>query len=94
MGLARYSESTSGELSKDVYSLRIRLKTSEKTFLRFLYRNLHRESRTRVCHMTMSNLLCNCNIMEYGSTPYVGMALEKNGLPIQCVQNDMLRTLL
>ena len=33
-------------------------------------------------------------IMEYGSTPYVGMALEKNGLPIQCVQNDMLRTLL
>ena len=33
-------------------------------------------------------------IMEYGSTPYVGMALEKNGFPIQCVQNDMLRTLL
>ena len=37
---------------------------------------------------------CPCTIMEYGSTPYVGMALEKNGLPIQCVQNDMLRTLL
>ena len=32
MGLARYSESTSGELSKDVYSLGIRLKTNEKTF--------------------------------------------------------------
>ena len=25
------------------------------------------------------------DIMEYGSTPYVGMALIKNGLPIKCV---------
>ena len=24
--------------------------------------------------------------MEYGSTPYVGMVMEKNGVPIQCVQ--------
>ena len=24
-------------------------------------------------------------IMEYGSTPYVGMVMEKNGVPIQCV---------
>ena len=33
-------------------------------------------------------------IMEYGSTPYVGMGIEKNGFPIKCVQNDMFRTQL
>ena len=33
-------------------------------------------------------------IMEYGSTPYVGMAQEKNGCPIKRVQNDMFITLL
>ena len=32
--------------------------------------------------------------MEYGSTPYVGMAPKKNGFPIKCVQNDMFKTLL
>ncbi len=40
MGLARYSESTSGELSKDVYSLGIRLKTNEKTFSAFIKKSL------------------------------------------------------
>ena len=30
--------------------------------------------------------------MEYYRTPYVGMALGKNGFPIKCVQNDMFRT--
>ena len=29
--------------------------------------------------------------MEYGSTPYVGMGLEKDGFPIKCVQNDMFK---
>ena len=33
-------------------------------------------------------------IMEYGSTPYVGMAQEKNGIPIKPVQNDIFTTLL
>ena len=33
-------------------------------------------------------------IMEYGSTPYVGMGTEKNGFPIKCVQNNMFRTQL
>ena len=37
---------------------------------------------------------CASCIMEYGSTPYVGMGLQKNGFPIKCVQNNMLRTLL
>ena len=27
--------------------------------------------------------------MEYGSTPYIEMALEKNGCYIACVQSDM-----
>lgn len=35
-----------------------------------------------------------CNIMEYGSIPYIGMAQEKNGIPIKSVQNDMFITLL
>ena len=26
--------------------------------------------------------------MEYGSTPYIGMTLEKNGCYIACVQSD------
>ena len=34
-----------------------------------------------------------CVIMEYGSTPYIGMAQEKNGCPIACVQSDMFKTL-
>ena len=33
-------------------------------------------------------------IMEYVSTPYVGMGTEKNGFPIKCVQNDMFITQL
>ena len=33
-------------------------------------------------------------IMEYGSTPYVGMAREKNGCRICPVQKYMVRTLL
>ena len=28
------------------------------------------------------------SIMEYGSTPYIGMARGKNGRRIVCVQND------
>ena len=32
--------------------------------------------------------------MEYGSTPYVGMAPERHGVSIKCVQNDMFITLL
>ena len=28
-------------------------------------------------------------IMEYGSTPYIGMARGKNGRRIACVQNDI-----
>ena len=32
-------------------------------------------------------------IMEYGSTPYIGMARKKNGRPISCVQSDMFNTL-
>ena len=34
-----------------------------------------------------------CDIIEYGSTLYVGMA-QKNGCPIKRVQNLMFRTLL
>ena len=33
--------------------------------------------------------------MEYSTcstTPYVGMAPERNGLPIKCVENDMFIT--
>ena len=33
-------------------------------------------------------------LMEYGSTPYVGMAREKNGGPIQRIQNYTFRTRL
>ena len=32
-------------------------------------------------------------IMEYGSTPYIGMAPKKNGCPIVCVQSDMFKPL-
>ena len=32
-------------------------------------------------------------IMEYGSTPYIGMAPKKNGCPIACVESDMFKTL-
>ena len=32
-------------------------------------------------------------IMEYGSTPYIGMALKKNGCYIAGVQSDVLKTL-
>ena len=32
-------------------------------------------------------------IMEYGSAPYVGMA-PKNGVSINCVWNEMFRTML
>ena len=41
-------------------------------------------------------LLCQtcCIIMEYGSTPYIGMAPKKNGCPIVCVQSDMFQTAL
>ena len=35
-----------------------------------------------------------CPIMEYGSTPYVGMAPQKNGVSISCVLNDTFKTLL
>ena len=31
--------------------------------------------------------------MEYGSTPYIGMALKKNGCYIAGVQSDVLKTL-
>ena len=31
--------------------------------------------------------------MEYGSTPYIGMARGKNGRRIACVQNDTFKTL-
>ena len=34
------------------------------------------------------------DIIEYGSTLYVGMTQEKNGGPIKRVQNLMFRTLL
>ena len=34
------------------------------------------------------------SIMEYGSTPYVGMAWGKNNRRIKYVQNDMLKSLL
>ena len=33
------------------------------------------------------------SIMEYGSTPYIGMAPPKNGCPIVCVQSDVFKTL-
>ena len=32
-------------------------------------------------------------IMEYGSTPYIGKAREKNGRCIAYVQNDTFQTL-
>ena len=55
--------------------------------------------------VSMKLPLCHCQcidrlyvpimlIMEYGSTPYVGMATKKNGVPIKCVQNDMFITLV
>ena len=31
--------------------------------------------------------------MEYGSTPYIGMAPKKKGCSIVCVQSDMFKTL-
>ena len=31
--------------------------------------------------------------MEYGSTPYIGMARGKNGRHIACVQNDTFKAL-
>ena len=34
------------------------------------------------------------HIMEYGSTPYIGMAWEKNGHPISCVQNHVVISLV
>ena len=39
-------------------------------------------------------MYCNHCIMEYGSTPYVGMAREKNGCHIKPVQNPVLKCLL
>ena len=33
-------------------------------------------------HFLAKCFFCNIYIMEYGSTPYVGMAREKNGGPI------------
>ena len=32
--------------------------------------------------------------MEYGNTPYVGMALDKNGGPVKCVQNHVQNSAL
>ena len=32
--------------------------------------------------------------MEYGSTPYIGMALKKNGCYIACVQSDVKNSAL
>ena len=32
-------------------------------------------------------------IMEYGSTPYIGMTQKKKGCPIVHVQSDMFKTL-
>ena len=55
--------------------------------LRMGLANVHWEGDYQICSV-------NGTIMEYGSTPYVGMALEKNGFSIKFVQNDMLRTLL
>ena len=46
---------------------------------------------------SMSHLPCSfiCrDIMEYSSTPHVGMAPGKNGIPNKCVQNDMFITLV
>ena len=36
----------------------------------------------------------SCSIMEYSSTPYVGMARGKNGRRINRVQNDTFKCLL
>ncbi len=50
-----------------------------------------------VCSGCSLMLLCahrSLSIMEYGSTPYVGMAREKNGGPIYRIQNHTLRTRL
>ena len=43
--------------------------------------------------MTVTLKVPTC-IMEYGSTPYIGMAREKNGRPISCVQNHVLISLV
>ena len=40
-----------------------------------------------------SNIELKDNIIEYGSTLYVGMTRKKNGGPIKRVQNRMFRTL-
>ena len=65
-------------------------------------------STTRVCVLRMLQLLMLLNIaiiMEYGSTPYVGMARKKMAAPLDAYkityvgmtrekQNHMFRTLL
>ena len=43
----------------------------------------------------VQSAFCVCYIiMEYGSTPYIGMARKKNGRPISCVQNHVLISLV
>ena len=59
----------------------------------FLTNSLHKLKPSSLSmHVTCSSPECNL-IMEYSSTSYIGMAPQKNGCPIVCVQSDMFNTL-
>ena len=63
-----------------------------------LYIHIHRRKHYVLIHIQfILYVLCYCMfvlIMEYGSTPYVGMARGKNGRRIKYVQNHILKSLL
>ena len=56
--------------------------------------NMYKERNLRFnCIPKHDGSCAHIYIMEYGSTPYIGIALKKNGCYIACVQSDMLKPL-
>ena len=71
---------------------------SQRQFINY-FRALEVNYGSNVCeslHIQQSHAAASWSTVVYGSTPYmyVGMAQEKNGFHIECVQNDVQKSAL